>query len=122
MSTLMVQYVWGKFWVNNHAHVLTGKGISHDLLRAALLRADVTSELTGAVQPKLSMGNLKRVELRLPGQRQELELAMAALGDVERAAVDEIRITTLLRDTLLPRLLSGELRVRDAEALVGEAV
>ncbi len=21
----ILQYVWGKFWVNNHAHILTGK-------------------------------------------------------------------------------------------------
>src|SRR5690606_10410566 len=24
------QYVWGKFWVNNHAHVLRGRGITND--------------------------------------------------------------------------------------------
>jgi type I restriction enzyme S subunit len=36
-------------------------------------------------------------------------------------ALDESRVLAQLRDTLLPRLLSGELRVRDAEAAV-EAV
>jgi type I restriction enzyme S subunit len=34
---------------------------------------------------------------------------------------ESVRLTQL-RDTLLPKLLSGELRVRDAESLVEEAV
>lgn len=39
-----------------------------------------------------------------------------------RAIVDESLILAEFRGALLPKLLSGELRVRDAEALVGEAV
>jgi len=39
-----------------------------------------------------------------------------------RAAVNESLILAALRDTLLPKLLSGELRVRDAEGLVEDAV
>lgn len=32
----------------------------------------------------------------------------------------ESRILAVLRDTLLPKLISGELRVKDAERFVGE--
>ncbi|WP_425383289.1 restriction endonuclease subunit S [Rhodococcus ruber] len=32
------------------------------------------------------------------------------------------RTLAALRDTLLPRLMSGELRVKDAEAVVADAV
>jgi type I restriction enzyme S subunit len=39
-----------------------------------------------------------------------------------RANVNESLILASLRDALLPKLLSGELRVRDAESIVGEAV
>jgi type I restriction enzyme S subunit len=38
------------------------------------------------------------------------------------AAGHESRVLSRMRDTLLPPLLSGELRVRDAESLVGNAV
>lgn len=31
-------------------------------------------------------------------------------------------ILTVLRDTLLPKLLSGEIRVKDAEKLLGETL
>src|SRR6266568_486453 len=37
----VVQMVWGKYWVNNHAHVLSGIGISNGLLREALLASNV---------------------------------------------------------------------------------
>jgi type I restriction enzyme S subunit len=118
----MVQYVWGKFWVNNHAHVLSGKGISPELLRLALLRLDVTSALTGAVQPKLSMGNLKALKLRLPAHPEKLEAVLAELARVERLTTDTAATAAALRNTLLPLLLSGELRVREVEEQVGEAL
>ena len=38
------------------------------------------------------------------------------------AAVREYRTLAVLRDTLLPRLVSGELRVKDAENFIGRAV
>jgi type I restriction enzyme S subunit len=37
------------------------------------------------------------------------------------AAVRESRTLTTLRDALLPKLISGELRVHDAERLIGRA-
>ncbi|HWQ37506.1 MAG TPA: hypothetical protein VNM24_02695 [Burkholderiales bacterium] len=38
------------------------------------------------------------------------------------AAVRESRTLTALRDALLPKLISGELRVKDAEKFIGRAV
>lgn len=32
----VIQYIWGPSWVNNHAHVLTGRSVSTELLRFAL--------------------------------------------------------------------------------------
>ena len=118
----MLQYVWGKFWVSNHAHVLTGSRISTELLRVALGSVDITAVVTGAVQPKLSMGNLKAVALTLPMRREMLEVRLAELAAHERSLGAEHRLLTRTRDALLPKLLSGDVRVRDAEDLVGEAV
>lgn len=118
----MVQYVWGRFWVNNHAHVLTGSGISEELLRCVLARADVTAALTGAVQPKLSMGNLKAVEVALPANSSRISPRLRELGAAERAAHAQITAAERLRGALLLPLISGQLRMRDAESLVGEAV
>lgn len=117
-GTPVVQYIWGPAWVNNHAHVLTGSGISTEALRVALTRASVAHLVTGAVQPKISMGNLKQLQLRIPIHVARLDSELATLAAFERAAVNESLVLTRARDELLHLLLSGRVRVRDAERVV----
>ena len=67
----------GKFWVNNHAHVLRGK---HDLvddtfLLACLNNADIKPFITGAAQPKFSQANLRRIEIPLAPLPVQLRVA-----------------------------------------------
>ena len=47
---------------------------------------------------------------------QRLESSLAPLTARVRAAVDETRSLIRLRDALLPGLMAGEIRVRDAGA------
>lgn len=119
----VTQYVWGPAWVNNHAHVLTGRTCSSEVLLLALQQANVTPLVTGAVQAKISMGNLKKLTLTVPKESSMsgLDLKIQPMFALLRKSADETRSLTALRDTLLPRLMSGELRVRDAEREV-EAV
>lgn len=57
----------GKFWVNNHAHIVTGNGeVTTEYLHYFLQSADIQSYLTGAVMPKLTQGNLNRIPVRYP--------------------------------------------------------
>ena len=106
----VVQMVWGKYWVNNHAHVLSGVGISNGLLRQALLASNVAPLVTGAVQPKLSMGRLKTLRLRLPSDKR-VSTRIDELAAAERELSEEIVALTRTRDELLPLLLSGRVRV-----------
>lgn len=82
----------GKFWVNNHAHILQGNEIaSTRYLEYALLAADITPHLTGAVMPKLTQGNLNKIELPCPsleGQRAITDV-LGALDD----RIDNLRAT-----------------------------
>jgi type I restriction enzyme S subunit len=121
-GTPVVQYIWGPAWVNNHAHVLTGVAISTELLYFAIAREQVATLVTGAVQPKINMGNLKRLELTIPAGDglREVEQIIDAQTASKRLIVEEIRTLTETRDALHPQLMSGKLRVRDAEkALAG---
>lgn len=120
----VLQYVWGPAWVNNHAHVLRGRGISTELLYLALGASDVAPVVTGAVQPKLSMRSLKSVVLRLPGAPQlaEVEADAEAWFSVHRAKSIETSRLAATRDALLPALMSGRLHVRDAEKVVSDAL
>lgn len=117
----VTQYVWGPAWVNNHAHVVTGRGISSELLLLALEQSNVVPLVTGAVQAKISMGSLKKLELRVPREVEaaELDRKVQPLFAMRRELVGETHTLSTLRDTLLPRLMSGELRVREAEKQVG---
>ena len=111
------QYVWGKFWVNNHAHVLRGRGITNETLLIFLDQCDIAPFVTGAVQPKLSQGNLKKIPFIDAG-----EWLLNGFGEVIsplfkkiRDATEELRALVQIRDTLLPKLISGELRVPDVD-------
>ncbi|MDX5459136.1 restriction endonuclease subunit S [Micromonospora tulbaghiae] len=120
----VTQYVWGEFWVNNHAHVLTGTAISTELLSIAMHFTNVAALVTGAVQPKLSMSNLRRLEVPIPEPEEvtQLEAVCGAIYELVRSRTGESRHLNELRDTLLPELMSGRLRVKDAEKVVEKAV
>lgn len=119
----VVQYIWGPAWVNNHAHVLTGTTVSTELLHLMLLRSHVASLVTGAVQPKISMGNLKTLSLQLPGGSSlaAIEMLVEENSALLRALTQENRTLASTRDALLPLLMSGKVRVKDAEQAVEDS-
>lgn len=58
----------GRFWVNNHAHIIRGKPNKADdvFLKHAINSIDISGFVTGAAQPKLTQANLRRIPLSLP--------------------------------------------------------
>jgi type I restriction enzyme S subunit len=121
----VVQYVWGQFWVNNHAHVLTGtRGFSIEHLYLLAQGLNVKPFVTGAVQPKISQGNLKAIPIVLAPEPVNIAFGeiVAPLFARVKIAHDQSAILAALRDALLPKLISGELRIADAEKIVGRAV
>ena len=110
----ILQYVWGKFWVNNHAHILTGNlGFNVESLWLLFKRTPVKSIVTGAVQPKISQANLRSVQVVIPPQN-ELDM----FNELIRPMFDQIRqhqeqnnTLTAMRDALLPKLMSGEVDI-----------
>lgn len=110
----ILQYVWGKFWVNNHAHILTGKnGFNVESLYLLFKQLSIKSIVTGAVQPKISQTNLKSLEVIIPPIEviENLNDKIKPLFYQIRTNLDENKILTQLRDTLLPKLMSGEIDV-----------
>lgn len=65
----------GKFWVNNHAHILEEKeeGIL-DYLEYYFSILDINAYITGAVQPKLNKANLDSIEIPIPPRDERLEI------------------------------------------------
>ena len=110
----ILQYVWGKFWVNNHAHVLTGKcGYSVESLYLLFLNTPVKSIVTGAVQAKISQSNLKAIQVIVPSQEvldKFNELIQPYFSMIRQKGEENKRLENL-RDTLLTKLMNGEIDI-----------
>ena len=110
----VLQYATGKFWVNNHTHVLRAKApYSNFLIWCLLKKRKIDEIVTGAVQPKINQGNL--LSLTLPNFPDNL---ISQFNHVTAPVFEKIKrnrgsVLDLekLRDTLLPKLMSGEVRV-----------
>lgn len=110
----ILQYVYGQFWVNNHAHIITGKeGFSVEELYLFFSLTNIKAVVTGAVQQKVSQQNLKKVPAIIPSKE-----ALCAFDEIIQPIFAQIRNLrdenanfAQLRDTLLPKLMSGELDV-----------
>ena len=112
----ILQYVWGQFWVNNHAHILTGKlGFNVESLLLLFKRTPVKSIVTGAVQPKISQANLRSIQVVVPPQHEldAFNELIRPLFDQIRQNQDQSKALASLRDALLPKLVSGEIDVSD---------
>ena len=109
----ILQYVWGKFWVNNHAHVLKGNGISDELLYILLKNTNVSHIITGAVQPKINQGNMNGLKYAIPDQATLLKISKCIIPMFNKikSNYEQIGTLTKLRDSLLPKLMSGQIRV-----------
>lgn len=57
----------GKYWVNNHAHVLGQKGgLSLDYLAFSINLRSVEQFVSGSAQPKLNQENLNKIPIQVP--------------------------------------------------------
>jgi type I restriction enzyme S subunit len=73
-------------------------------------------------QTELSRSKLASLKVRIPERNVDnLANQLSALEERADAALSESAALAELRDTLLPELMSGRLRVRDAEKVVEEA-
>ena len=111
-----MQYVWGKLWVNNHAHILQGKnGFSTEMIHVMLSITNIQHLVTGAVQAKLSQANMQKILVAIPPTDviNKIRPLIDKLYQKRRNLEDENSRLASLRDTLLPRLMSGELKVNE---------
>ncbi len=121
----ITQYVWGKFWVNNHAHILQGRGcISTEHVMLSLQRTNIQPFITGAVQAKLSQTNMWRIKFLMPSDSVALSFGsmLETLYGSYRQNADLIMTLADTRDTLLPHLISGKIRLPEDESIVSEAL
>jgi type I restriction enzyme, S subunit len=76
----------------------------------------------GATVDRIPLTSLPSWPIDLPADNiRQLEDVLSSIDDVASSCERENERLAELRDTLLPRLMSGEIRVRDAERIVEDA-
>jgi type I restriction enzyme, S subunit len=86
----------GKFWVNNHAHVVQGNDrASTRFLSYALAATDVSGYLSGSTMPKLTQGNLNRIPIIAPPIEEQRSIANI-LGTLDEKIELNRRMNTTL--------------------------
>ena len=109
----VLQYIWGKNWINNHAHVLQGTIISTEHLMFALRKKRIEALITGAVQPKINQENMNNIKIILADEEnnQKFESIINSIMKQYKNNIEENNRLGQLRDTLLPKLINGEINL-----------
>ena len=105
----LLQHIIGKFWANNHAHILKGKaGFTEDSLYLFLSNTNMSPIVTGAAQPKINQANLKSFPITIPDSEvlDRFNSVVHPLFDGKLNNEKEIRKLETIRELLLSRLVS----------------
>ena len=96
-GTPYVQLVDGRFWVNNHAHVLRGANDKDTkYFYYALLTVPVRPFMSGSVQAKLSQANLNQILIPYPAEEATRSAIAYILGTLD----DKIELNRRMNETL----------------------
>ena len=110
----IVQYIWGKNWVNNHAHIILPKNERYMMFTYQMLRSIPAKQIeTGSIQKKISQENLYGYKMVLPNSDllEKYENVVSPLWEKRKRCIEEINTLTKQRDELLPLLMNGQASV-----------
>lgn len=107
----------GKYWVNNHAHILRPKQGPIEYWLHALECCDFTTSITGSAQPKLTKDALASCFLPCPSVNEQK--AIVASLNQNREAEEKLRATITaqidslqtLRSTLIAHAVTGGIKI-----------
>jgi type I restriction enzyme S subunit len=112
----------GRFWVNNHAHVIQTTGrILPEYLMAYLNQIDLSRFVTGSAQPKLTQRNLNSLNVPIPPLDIQGVL-VEQLGDLDllsgstNTVLSSVQYRSeVLRQSAMSKGISGQLIAQDGK-------
>ncbi|MCI7359240.1 MAG: restriction endonuclease subunit S [Parabacteroides sp.] len=110
----IVQYIWGKNWVNNHAHIILPKNEQYLMFTYQMLRSIPAKQIeTGSIQKKISQENLCEYNMVLSNSIliEKYESIISPLWEKRKLCIEEINALIKQRDELLPLLMNGQASV-----------
>jgi type I restriction enzyme S subunit len=109
----------GKYWVNNHAHILRPNDGLVSFWADRIEAIDLTPVITGAAQPKLTADALEKLRVAVPREvheRQEIEAHVekttAAFAPLINEAQAAITLLQERRAALISAAVTGKIDVR----------
>lgn len=115
----------GEAWINNNASLVrVHERKLGEWLYLALRNANIDVIKKGAAQPFVANSDIECLPILWPGSNLASKLSefVSKMRALQDHYVVESRTLAALRDTLLPKLISGELRVKDVEKILEDAV
>mgnify|MGYP001736690941 CR=1 FL=1 len=92
----IAQLAHGKYWVNNHAHIVESNGICDIRYLCYILNnIDLSGYITGSAQPKLNQANLSAISIILPPLNLQEQIA-----DFISIFDDKIELNRRINDNL----------------------
>ncbi|RUO76449.1 restriction endonuclease subunit S [Pseudidiomarina taiwanensis] len=118
-----VFYLTDDCWVSDNSILICDAGVYSPLVFYVLQSVDLTALNVGSTQPLVTGKDIKNLNLVAPSDSllQEYKGLFDLIKNRQSTANAEIEVLAELRDTLLPKLISGELRIPDAEKFLEEA-
>ena len=110
----------GRYWVNNHAHVLdaTDKNLL-DFIAIVINSMKLDDYITGSAQPKLSQDNLNKIPIALPplAEQQriiaEIKKWFTLIDQIEQGKADLQTIIKQTKSKILDLAIHGKLVLQD---------
>lgn len=108
----------GKFWVNNHAHILKPLiGVDYEYMYYTMECADYSTFITGSAQPKLSQENMNQVQYPLPPLSEQckiskyIERKTIKIDSFITKALCQIELLKEYKQSLITEVVTGKRKV-----------
>jgi len=88
----------GKYWVNNHAHVIRTENINEIFLVNYLIMIDINPFITGFAPPKLTLDNLKKISISLPKNLKEQQKIANTLSSLDNLIENQSKKIETLKE------------------------
>lgn len=105
----------GRFWVNNHAHILKAKpATDQDFLFYALVHKNILPFLASGTRAKLNKSEMNKILVKHPVDRKEqfaISTVLNALDEELASIADRLAKARQIKQGMMQELLTGRVRL-----------
>ena len=105
----------GRFWVNNHAHILKSKpAFDQDFLFYSLVHKNILSFLASGTRAKLNKSEMNKITVWQPNERAEQATIATILSDMDAeitALEAKLSKARQIKQGMMQELLTGRIRL-----------